>query len=304
MTVRSVTYNEANTVIDPTAGTFRFAGTVSTSGGSPHQNFATIWISYEDNNGDTKTIDVGRVPAAGNFTPNSTNNYDFNITSGPVFDALKAIPPNATVTIGNSRTGDTADETALCFMQGTLIATPFGDVKVEELKAGDLVLLVDGSTAPVRWVGHQTVSLRFVDPARAVPVLIKAGALGNGLPVRDLRVSPAHALLVDGNLVQAGALVNGSSILRDEAAPQVFTYHHVELAQHALLVAEGAPAESFIDSVEEVPFHNAAEREGFAPVEPMDLPRARSHRQVPAVTRARLAAVAAEIAGEKVAAAA
>ena len=45
-----------------------------------------------------------------------------------------------------------------CFMEGTLIRTPSGDVPVETLKAGDLVVLADNAVAPVRWLGRSTVS--------------------------------------------------------------------------------------------------------------------------------------------------
>lgn len=195
----------------------------------------------------------------------------------------------------------------LCFMPGTRVATPSGEVVVEALKAGDLVLTAEGAAAPVRWIGRQTFSRLFGDPARILPVRIRAGALGGGLPLRDLRVSPDHALLVDGVLVQAGALVNGSSILRDEAVPLTFTYFHVELADHALVLAEGAPAETFIDNVDRMAFDNWAEHEAIAdsaaPMAELPLPRVRSARQLPAATRARLAAIAAEL-GLAVAAAA
>jgi hypothetical protein len=195
----------------------------------------------------------------------------------------------------------------LCFMPGTHVATPSGEVAVEALKAGDLVLTAEGASAPVRWIGHQTFSRLFGDPARILPIRIRAGALGGGLPRRDLRVSPDHALLVDGVLVQAGALVNGTSILRDEAAPLTFTYFHVELADHALVLAEGVPAETFIDNVDRMAFDNWAEHEAIAdsaaPMAELPLPRVRAARQLPAGTRARLAATASEL-GVEVAAAA
>jgi hypothetical protein len=103
----------------------------------------------------------------------------------------------------------------------------------------------DGRTMPVSWIGRQTVSTRFADPLRVLPIRIKAGALGVGVPSRDLLLSSDHAVLVGDVLIQAGALVNGSSIVRETDVPQTFTYYHVELDDHSLILAENTPAETF-----------------------------------------------------------
>ena len=134
---------------------------------------------------------------------------------------------------------------------------------------------------PVRWLGRSQVGWRHLDPLHALPVRVRAGALGHGLPARDLLVSPAHALLLDGVLVQAGALVNGAGIVRQTTMPDTFTYWHVELDTHALLLAEGIPAESFLDGVEPIGFDNWHER--IAPLDARELlyPRCKSARQVP-----------------------
>lgn len=179
---------------------------------------------------------------------------------------------------------------AYCFMAGTEIATPTGGVAVEMLRAGDLVLCHDGRVAPVSWVGVQTIASRFADRLRVLPVRITAGALGNGLPWRDLLLSPDHALLLDGVLVQAGALVNGASIRRETNLPERFCYYHVELADHALLLAEGLPAESFLDQVSVFAFDNWHERPALAQAREMALPRVKSARQLPRALRARSAA--------------
>ena len=180
---------------------------------------------------------------------------------------------------------DSIEGFAACFYPGTMIATPGGERAVETLAIGDPLLTTDGSVKPIRWMGRQTVSTRFGDPLRILPVRITAGALADGVPARDLLVSPDHALLVEGVLVQAGALVNGITILRQFDVPEVFTYHHIELAEHDLVLAEGAPAETFVDHIDRLAFDNWAEHEALygneASIPEMDRPRAKAQRQVP-----------------------
>jgi len=59
----------------------------------------------------------------------------------------------------------------------------------------------------------------------------------------------SYTLLVDSVLVNAGALVNDSSVVREENVPERFTYYHIELDSHALIRAEDVPAETFVDNV-------------------------------------------------------
>jgi hypothetical protein len=202
---------------------------------------------------------------------------------------------------------NTGAAVAYCFMAGTAVCTPAGDTAVETLKTGDLVTLSDGRIAPVSWLGVQTVSMAFADPLRVLPIRVKANALGENLPQRDLLLSPDHALLVDGILAQAGALVNGVSIVRETQAPAVFTYYHVEVADHALILAENVPAETFVDNVDRMAFDNWEEHQklyGDAPsIAEMDYPRAKSTRQVPQATRDRLLALGETLYGTQRAAA-
>jgi hypothetical protein len=200
-------------------------------------------------------------------------------------------PQDNAAALANTKTAFTADVT--CYYPGTGIRTPAGDVAVEDLAIGDVVVTADGRALPIRWIGRNTVSTRFADPLRVLPIRIRAGALADSLPERDLLVSAEHALLVEDILVQAGALVNGLSIIREADVPETFTYYHVELAEHALILAEGAPAETFVDNVHRSAFDNWEEHEalyGVAPVAEMGYPRAQSHRQVPVAIRERLMA--------------
>ena len=185
------------------------------------------------------------------------------------------------------------DTITICFFAGTRIRTPDGEVAVETLKRGDLVLTTDGLAKPVTWLGRQTISTLFADPIRVWPIRVRAGALAENVPSRDLVLSPDHALFVDGALFHAAALVNGSSITREFKAPRVFVYYHVELEDHSLVYAENAPAETFIDNVDRLAFDNWAEHEALYPlgktVEEMPYARGKSARQVPMRLRAALA---------------
>lgn len=141
--------------------------------------------------------------------------------------------------------------TATCFLPGTLIATPAGEHPIETLKAGDLVtVMIDGSpeTAPIVWAGSGHMDVAEIGCGdEGFPVRIRAGAFGDDLPRRDLLVTPEHCLLVDGGLVPARMLVNGVSILVDRSIPR-YAFFHIELDRHGILLAEGLPAESYLDT--------------------------------------------------------
>ncbi|MCB4767942.1 Hint domain-containing protein [Ancylobacter sp. Lp-2] len=189
----------------------------------------------------------------------------------------------------------TREAMIVCFLEGTHVATPEGERAVETLAAGDLVRTAAGETRPVKWIGRQTVMRTFAEPLHAYPIRIAAGALGDSLPARDLFLSPDHALLIDGVLVQASALVNGTSICRVTQPAERFTYFHIELDDHALILAEGVPAETFVDNVTRRRFDNHAEYiarfgAGDDAIAELDLPRIKSARQLPVAIRARLAA--------------
>jgi hypothetical protein len=134
-----------------------------------------------------------------------------------------------------------------CYLRGTQIRTPVADVPVEDLKVGDLVTTVSGESQPIRWLGHRSIDcMRHPNPAAVWPIRIQAGAFAHDLPARDLWVSPGHSLLVEGVLIQAHNLVNGATIVQVPRAR--VEYWHVELDRHDILLAEGLPAESYLDT--------------------------------------------------------
>ncbi|MFD1703103.1 Hint domain-containing protein [Methylopila henanensis] len=191
------------------------------------------------------------------------------------------------------------DAAPVCFLSGTLIQTPDGPVAVEKLVIGQLVTTSDGRAVPVKWMGRQTLSSVFGMPEGRRPVRILAGALGDGLPRRDLRVTADHALVLDGALVAAGALVNGDTILRmtDAELGRFFTVHHIETENHEIVLAEGSAAETFVDNVTRKRFDNYDEFLALYgsqpdPIPESSMPRAMSARQTPLSVRARIAEAA------------
>ncbi|WP_025373270.1 Hint domain-containing protein [Advenella mimigardefordensis] len=151
--------------------------------------------------------------------------------------------------------------TYACYLKGTHIATPEGEVKVETLKAGDKVLTASGGVATVKWLGHRTLHKSRIpakDAVRAFPILFKKDAIASNVPHRDLTLSPGHHVSFNGTLVPAMMLVNGQTIVQ-QFDTQKFEYFHVELEQFDIMLAEGVPAESYVDTGNRNMFQNAAE---------------------------------------------
>lgn len=149
--------------------------------------------------------------------------------------------------------------TLACFAAGTCIATEAGEVPVESLAVGDRVATASRPNAPCRpivWIGHRTVDVQtHPDPAAVRPVRVQAGAFGSARPCRDLLLSPDHAVFHCGALIPVRYLVNGTTVAPNEAIATV-TYFHVELATHDVLLAEGLPVESFLDTGNRAAFAN------------------------------------------------
>ncbi len=136
--------------------------------------------------------------------------------------------------------------TIACFAAGTRIATPSGEVAVETLVSGQLVALANGGAAPVRWLGHRRLDCtRHPRPQTVWPIRIAAGAFGAGRPLRDLLLSPDHAVFVDDVLIPIRCLLNGTTVVQVPLAEVM--YFHVELPTHAIILADGLPCESFLD---------------------------------------------------------
>ena len=138
-----------------------------------------------------------------------------------------------------------------CFLKGTTIRTADGERKIEDLAVGDLLPTVFGGTSPVQWIGRYR--FKKSDPTKAwvkdvLPIRIARSALGPDVPHADLYVTRSHALLIDGVLVAAGNLINGTTITRDDARGlDELEFFHIKLAGHDVIYAAGAPCETLLN---------------------------------------------------------
>jgi hypothetical protein len=143
-----------------------------------------------------------------------------------------------------------------CFLRGTAILTPCGEAAVEHLAGGDTIVTAGGAHRQLVWIGTGQV---LVNPGRrtaATPIIVRKGALAANVPNRDLRITKGHSLYLDGVLIPAEFLINHRSILWDDTA-RVVTIYHLELDTHDVLLANGAPAESYRDDGNRWLFQNA-----------------------------------------------
>jgi len=137
-----------------------------------------------------------------------------------------------------------------CFLKGTLIDTPAGQKKVEDLLIGDLVSTIGGASRPVQFIS--AYSYKKSDPSRdwvedVKPVVVRKSAISDNVPSRDLYVTRGHALYLEGMLVPVFNLINGSTIVVDDAEHRLeLEYFHVKFESHDVIFAEGAACESLL----------------------------------------------------------
>ncbi len=163
------------------------------------------------------------------------------------------------VTTSGTGTVVTGSAQVPCFLAGTRLRTPTGEVAVEHLVVGDTLLSTSGLARPIVWIGRRSYAALFAAAhPHVTPVLIRRGALADNVPQRDLYVSPLHALYLEGMLIPAASLINDASILQLPPVAAV-TYFHIELATHDVIFAESAPSESYLDDGNRAMFDNAAE---------------------------------------------
>lgn len=171
-----------------------------------------------------------------------------------------AMVPGTSYTFNSARTSHTQNnlyqDYLACFVKGTLIETADGPVAVEDLGAGDVILTLDHGPQPVlKVLSSYCDAAALAGQANLRPVCIRAGALGDGVPSRDLRVSPQHRFLVRSPVVRRmletpETLVCAAHLTRlpgiaFQITPTDVTYYHIVMKRHEIIVAEGTPTESF-----------------------------------------------------------
>ena len=227
------------------------AGADTLSGGDDRDWFGGVGagdvIDGGEGGDDWDTLDL-----TGSVTPGGSLNITYATAdreSGTVsyFDA--AGQDAGTLTFEN------IEQVVPCFTPGTLIATPKGEVPVERLKVGDRVITRDNGIQEILWVGARPIGFAELAKARHLaPVQIRAGALGNGLPERDMLLSPNHRVLVANDrtslyfderevLAAAKHLVNSRGVRIVE--PLEVTYLHFMCRNHEVVLSNGAWTESF-----------------------------------------------------------
>ena len=174
------------------------------------------------------------------------------ITDGTFFGTsmLKDINTN---TFHSSSPAQLTAVTLPCFAAGTRLQTARGEIAVEALRTTDKVITATGAQRAVRWIGHRAINLAtHPRPWDVMPIRIVPDAFAKGQPHTTLRLSPDHAVFADGVLIPVRYLVNGTTIARETVT--AVTWFHVELADetgaamHDVLLAEGLPTESYLET--------------------------------------------------------
>ncbi|WP_299590094.1 Hint domain-containing protein [uncultured Tateyamaria sp.] len=175
------------------------------------------------------------------------------IQSGPESGTVELLDDNGNV--ARRVTYSEIEQIIICFTPGTRIATQKGEVAVEKLEAGDKVFTRDNGAQTLRWVGRRDLTPQeMLAHPEFQPVLIRKGALGNGLPERDMLVSPQHRMLVNSDLAEVmfherEVLIAAKHLTGLDGVDQVQTgavsYLHLMFDQHEVVLADGAWSESF-----------------------------------------------------------
>ena len=152
--------------------------------------------------------------------------------------------------------GTGTELTSVCFLAGTRIATPSGDRAIETLTPGDMASTFSGQARRIVWIGKGKILATRGSRTPATPVIVKKGAFADNVPYADLRVTKAHGFYLDRVLIPAEFLVNNRSVLWDDRAQEVEIYH-IELETHDVILANGAPAETYRDDGNRWLFQNA-----------------------------------------------
>ncbi|ANA14488.1 Hint domain-containing protein [Acetobacter oryzifermentans] len=254
-TTINVDPNTVNTIYIDDSGDEGVKGNVLVNGISKNTHFGISGLTAE--------------PTSAIYTNNGDGSYTLNVqlADGNVVQYADVVPadgyePPATASIvQDGTTGWLVEDETVCFLSGSMIRTAKGDVAVEDVQIGDEVIVFDWQnnreiSSPVVWVGksHATVRAGLADDEAGYPVRILKDAIADGVPYKDMLITPEHCLFFEDKFVPVRMLVNGVSIFFDKSITS-YDYYHVETAQHSVITADGMLTESYLDTGNRRSFH-------------------------------------------------
>ncbi|OUJ02697.1 Hint domain-containing protein [Acetobacter cibinongensis] len=238
-------YNSGSSVVSGT-GT---GNTILISSSAAQTNLPISGISKGDMIGvNGSTVDKAT------YT-NSKGSGSVVLTVGNTTYSYNSVSYDATVLEGTTVATGTQDGNAIiCFLSGSMIRTPKGDVAVEDIQIGDQVITFDWRNnadivRPVVWVGKARATVRpeLHDDEAGWPVRILKDAIADGVPYKDMLITAEHCLFFKDCFVPVRMLVNGMSIFYDKSITS-YDYYHVETEQHSIITADGMLTESYLDT--------------------------------------------------------
>ncbi|MGV4878572.1 Hint domain-containing protein [Acetobacter indonesiensis] len=226
--------------------------TVSAGGTTSGNTFEGYAGSYVANYGasidDTYSTEGGSTSFV--YVYNGASVTSAVVTDGTTLNAyVGAELDSTTVTSGGSVLTGVA-----CFLAGSMIRTPSRDIAVEKIQIGDQISVFDWKsnaeiTKTVSWVGSQKLSVNhnLPDDEAGFPVRVLKNAIADGVPYKDMLITPEHCLFFEDRFVPVRMLVNGRSIFYDRSFTH-YTYFHIETEQHSVIWADGMLTESYLDT--------------------------------------------------------
>ncbi len=220
--------------------------------------------------GDSTTTDLNRVNLSAQFG-NPANGFGsgttyaiFEDASGQQyilfnedFDISRISGGSVTLTEQGDATGNMATHDIVCFAKGTMILTPSGERRIEDIRVGDALQTFDGQVTRVHWASAMRCTAEdFARKSKLRPIKITAGMIAPGMPNRDLYLSAQHRVLVRSPIAERlcghqEALIASNKLLSvpgvevDFLADEV-EYYHLLTDRHDVLVANGMPSESLM----------------------------------------------------------
>jgi len=202
-------------------------------------------------------------------------------------DGKYYILSNSLIAPSDTGTLDGAATFTYCYLKDTLILTPDGKKKIQELNINDEIVNHDQKSIKIKWIGKQIINPVFAKLNKELPIKISANAIDINIPERDLFLSPDHSIFLEGLMINAKALVNGHTIYQVSEWKDDVEYYHIMTENHEIIYSEGVPSETLHlnDEIQLNKFINAYELKEAFPnrlfMERINLPFIQYPRQVP-----------------------